>query len=365
MDPLSITTGVLAVLGACSTLSRTFAKIRSLRQAPAFLQALNNEISDLQLALLDINDFLTGAESAGISSPGTDREVQRLCSAILDQTRETLREVEVLVNDRIAKATGGDHSRVNFLPFIREHSRLTQLQGELRQARQRIISLFGHMGIRQGSKIEVLLTNVGLASNSIRSDMQASFESLEAGQIRIEKVMNDLMQAQSATSATPKPSSITQGLLSSTDETLTVGVIPLKSPSLHFRNQSSYQLPPRDLQAVFGALFVGYAAKPVLGSSQQQIPPQSGIEVTLFYIFPVWCLNWAISIYAQYTRLQGLKCSLAIRQIVPENHIIWDFIENGNIDGMRKVFSSGKVAVNAWSMNGHSFLHVSFLAVLR
>lgn len=58
MDPFSITTGVLTLLGACTAASRAFKKIRDLGQAPALIQALNNEISDLQLAMLNLNDYL-------------------------------------------------------------------------------------------------------------------------------------------------------------------------------------------------------------------------------------------------------------------------------------------------------------------
>lgn len=47
MDPLSIIASTVVLGGACVTVSKTLARIRSLKQAPTLILALNNEISDI------------------------------------------------------------------------------------------------------------------------------------------------------------------------------------------------------------------------------------------------------------------------------------------------------------------------------
>ena len=57
-DPLSITASIIAVVGAAECVTKTLAKIRSIRNAPDELLALINEVSDLKIILSDIQNYI-------------------------------------------------------------------------------------------------------------------------------------------------------------------------------------------------------------------------------------------------------------------------------------------------------------------
>ena len=80
MDPLSIATAVLALLGASAATLRTFRKIRDLKKAPELIQSLNNEISDLHLTTLNVNDYIARARANRNALPVTRENLLKSCS---------------------------------------------------------------------------------------------------------------------------------------------------------------------------------------------------------------------------------------------------------------------------------------------
>ena len=58
MDPLSITASLIALIGAAESIAVGINKLASLRNAPASVLALNNELSDLRLVLREVEPLL-------------------------------------------------------------------------------------------------------------------------------------------------------------------------------------------------------------------------------------------------------------------------------------------------------------------
>lgn len=58
MDPLSVTAGIIAILGAGGVVGKRIKILTALKSAPDELLILNNEISDLQYVLNDVQDLL-------------------------------------------------------------------------------------------------------------------------------------------------------------------------------------------------------------------------------------------------------------------------------------------------------------------
>ena len=56
MDPLTLTTGIVTLVQACASLSKTVAKIVRLKDAAGLVQAVNNEISDLHLVSMQVQE---------------------------------------------------------------------------------------------------------------------------------------------------------------------------------------------------------------------------------------------------------------------------------------------------------------------
>ena len=67
-DPLSITTSIIAVIGAAETVGKTLNRIRDMTNAPDEILALSNEISDLTVVLKHVETYATAADRA-VTSP--------------------------------------------------------------------------------------------------------------------------------------------------------------------------------------------------------------------------------------------------------------------------------------------------------
>ena len=137
MDPLSLTASIIAIVGAGSKLAQTVKKIASLRGAPAVLLALNNEIADLQLALLAIIDVYEGGHTVQESTAAS-------LSSTLLQVRTSIEQLVGLVA-RVQKPSNGatDGLKLNRVAWLREQSRLNGVNNDMRDCRRKLISLTG------------------------------------------------------------------------------------------------------------------------------------------------------------------------------------------------------------------------------
>lgn len=92
-DPLSITAGIVAVVGAAGGITKTLGKIKDLRNAPDELLALINEVSDLRLILNDLQHYiLQNTQRQQI----LQEELQYI-SILVDRAKDKLRKLDELV----------------------------------------------------------------------------------------------------------------------------------------------------------------------------------------------------------------------------------------------------------------------------
>lgn len=70
MDPLSVTAGILAILGASGKVGQACSKIVALKDAPEALQSLNNEFDELQTVVQEVDDLLReNSDNRGAEPP--------------------------------------------------------------------------------------------------------------------------------------------------------------------------------------------------------------------------------------------------------------------------------------------------------
>ena len=342
MDPFSLATGVLTLLGACTTASATISKFRRLKEAPGLIQALSNEISDLRLVLLDVSDHFRSTQSAGLVIPDIDRTICELSSSVLDQARVKVQEVEAVIQYEVTKPGRGADLKVDKTAFLRNYSRLLLLQADLRDTRQKMTSLFNHMGVRNFSRIEVLLNEI--QANDIPELLQ--------GQRRIESALNRLVDLQSPVSTVGNEAFqpvITTRREGSDLSSISVSVSRLRPPGKQRMCTCSRRSASGRVGTLFGTLFVGYMATPIACQCDQGGHRFNEMELTLTYIFPSWFLRYAMSIQAKINTGGTIQCSLTIKQTIPFDHVIWDMIEVEDIPGMKRLLTSGQISIKAES----------------
>ena len=132
LDPLSITASTLTVL---STLETGFRLIKSYRDAPGKLEALNNEITDITAIVTEVARVVDKFQSKIESSSDEGSNL----TAALSNIREKARELEVLFRSCVTlpslASNGAEVSRISWLKL---RSKVQRLQTELRDGRLKL-----------------------------------------------------------------------------------------------------------------------------------------------------------------------------------------------------------------------------------
>ena len=126
MDPLSISVGILAILGACST---SMKYVRSLCDTPRELELLVTELDHMEILVKDVNGLLI----AGSSNPSIVK--------ILDEARTKLSHVHTFIESHLHRASPSSTStpvKVSRRALIRQKSHLKAFTDDLKETRARI-----------------------------------------------------------------------------------------------------------------------------------------------------------------------------------------------------------------------------------
>jgi hypothetical protein len=129
MDPLSIAANVLAVAGAVRLAGKGVSKLRILFDAPGQVDALTNELSNLQRILRELHLELLQDELSSSTIP------QNLPS-IVERARAKAQEIEEFIDHQIKKPSSSD---VRSTAWARKKNRVIGLRKDLRSIREDLI----------------------------------------------------------------------------------------------------------------------------------------------------------------------------------------------------------------------------------
>ena len=134
-DPLSITAGIVAVVGAAGGITKTLGKIKDLRNAPDELLALINEVSDLRLILNDLQHYiLQNTQRQQI----LQEELQHL-SILVGRAKDKLLQLDELIQYRLVKPDSiFGEIKVSKREWARARSSIVRFQQSLRDIRLNI-----------------------------------------------------------------------------------------------------------------------------------------------------------------------------------------------------------------------------------
>ena len=135
MDPLSLTAGILAIVGAGNTVRKGLKKIISARRLPDILLKLNNEVTDLQYVVQDVDDFLRQrSQHCPLSSHAS------LTSA-LEHAKATLLALESLIVYELTTVDTLDgRTKIDWVTWLRVESKVKSLKDDIRTDRVRLSS---------------------------------------------------------------------------------------------------------------------------------------------------------------------------------------------------------------------------------
>lgn len=125
MDPLSIVASAIGLIEAARRISRGIQRLIELKRVPTILLALNNEMSDLQVILAQIESF-----APSLASKPQDRSLSHNVVLI----NEKLKELELIVYGRLMTKGGG----MNRAAWLLVRDDVERIQKEIRHLRVNI-----------------------------------------------------------------------------------------------------------------------------------------------------------------------------------------------------------------------------------
>ena len=147
MDPLSLTAGIIAVLGVGGQVAKGIEKLATARGTPDLVLALNNEISDLQVVVLAIEDLFNKQQTTGIPFPGNRTSEANLDTCItnsLSQASGIVVDLEAFYT-RLNVVTSKSTGTINFEKslWIRKQRKIEKLKEDLRNVRLKLMTALG------------------------------------------------------------------------------------------------------------------------------------------------------------------------------------------------------------------------------
>lgn len=137
MDPLSIVTSVLTVLGAAEQISKGISKVHALYRAPTELSLLINEVNDLRAVLSQVASFANQLQDEDFQGPVVGLKTH------LNHANNQLMTLDQLVNSELMDGPNGANPKIRRRAWLRLKSRVCSLQGGLRNTRINITTVLG------------------------------------------------------------------------------------------------------------------------------------------------------------------------------------------------------------------------------
>jgi len=122
---------------------------------------------------------------------------------------------------------------------------------------------------------------------------------------------------------------------------------------------------PGMMESVLGKMFVGYSGLPVLNRpcDFRGCKDRQNATATMEYWFPRWFVSMNLKLYLTYLPWTGPQFQLSTIRRIPDDSQSITFAMQGNIDGLKYMFSQGLVGPRDVSdSRGFTLMRVSLLS---
>ena len=135
-DALSLAASIVAVLGAAEGVSKALSKVRSIRNAPDEVLALNNEVSDLQVILGDVQGYVRNTPEPHIS-----QEHLKHLLTFVDQAKEKLLQLDRLIHYNVLKPQSSPNQiKISKVEWLKAVKKIAKFRNNLRDIRLNIVT---------------------------------------------------------------------------------------------------------------------------------------------------------------------------------------------------------------------------------
>ena len=366
MDPLSISVAILTILGSGGIVASALKQVTS-KNAPDALLALNNELSDLHLIVLEISQLLQELHESTLLHLRTERLLTSL-GPMLGRAKEKLLELESLIQYKLTTPGGpSGEAKLNRLAWVREQNTVLDIREEIRSTRLSLTAMVGILATKATLRIEFQVGKLRFINDQFHDEQRAAqavskqeyteraMSEIIAGQARMERNLNGLLASFTARQMFPVSMSRTRN--TANQERAYTGRLGLQILSVRQRcngtcapdctccchRHSTWRSSP-GLKNFFGLLFVGYTGLPLLSPKcdKQTCLQKSGPVIHIKYFFPGWFMARALEIVAHISRPDGLTQSLRVSQVIWSDAKIFRLCRAGDVEGLKSLLALGE-----------------------
>jgi hypothetical protein len=132
MDPLSITCSIIAIIGAGQGVAKTIRKLARVKGAPLSVLQLNNEVSDLSLAVRAIEEFHQDGRTLPPASIG-----HGYITTALEEAKDAVVELEVYITEKLSKI---NTKKLDRLAWMRAEPTIVLMKERVRSAKLNLVA---------------------------------------------------------------------------------------------------------------------------------------------------------------------------------------------------------------------------------
>ncbi|KAL8996789.1 MAG: hypothetical protein Q9188_006482 [Gyalolechia gomerana] len=408
MDPLSVTTGVLTLVGACNALASTIRKLHHLREAPRELGALEKEISALQSCADGISHLV---QTHGQSR----REVmgQSSIGVCVGNARQKIEEIQQYLDRSLLEPSSGSKIRKSACAESQGNEmQLQKLTSEGRSRHEHYLRILHSLWEEVAAQRPALAFEMKLQLASMSQTMQSTMQDEHSSPV-VQIVQRRGSYDYSSKSdngflrpGVDRPRSRSEGttvvlednnVTAEDASTASHGITPVwpKSRCSQVTNTSaqneqtvSLQLSRRQgrqcrrpcscqchrssklkapdfLRQITGQLLVGYAGISSITPpcNEYACAQRQQTAVRIQYNFPVWSLiQRALTLVSYAGGACGPEKILRLSRVRPGLDEVFIQVQSGNVRRLQQLFLQGGASPLDASDTGWSLLHYALCA---
>ena len=399
MDPLSLSASIITLLAAGGTVIRGLERLSSLRAAPNIILALNIEISDFRLAILELSNSLQREPVKSNNILWNTQAFRTELLPILHRARNKLIELESLIEYRLILPEKNGSIRLNKTAWLWERQKLKMLQKEFRSIKINVIALTGVLITQSMSRIELQTSDIRSAISTLqgavmhRSEsttnafsasenfLRQMLENEARNQSRIESYLREALATANAFPPTRSSPSSLQRTASTHDhgyERITTGGPPksytlctlsrlqwrhsncILSCTCRCHNRAVWAS-PNWINAFFGRLSAEYTRPPFWPHScdKSGCLQSSGSFIAVQYIFPSWFAFRVLHAYLQAGHHSSIEYNLRVFPTIWSGSEIFVKARSGDVAGVKALLESRRCSPFDVSEEGQTALMVS------
>lgn len=358
MDPLSITTSVLALATAAHQIGTAISRLRRIGELPSRIYALKNDVSELEVVLQEVARAL---EHNCLSPENTQESLDQ----VLVRTKDHLTSLTQAL-EQLSKVCKGPRAKsiIKTALWAKEKETFQKFRDDIASVKATLNLMLGAVGSQHLQRVDLELQKITiLTAKSAETNVnlqQGMTEYQKALSTRMDEQHQNLSDRISALTDVLLPQPYQRPSASSQEQ-------PGPSPDAEPNNESirvvaTYRRPcrhwcpckchakqklslktPGMVEAMVGRIFIGYSGLPLMKKpcDFRGCEDRRRATATVEYWFPSWFVSMNAKLHLTYLPRVGPEYQLStIRRVADDSPSI-TFAMQGNIEGLKHLFAQG------------------------